>query len=300
MSEQTHKAIVVLAPPDRDKERVDTKTLFREPGTRGSPIDNFIAHTNAINRLLAKIDGEPEPEVCSVVLLGYLSAVETYFRTLLSRLAHTDPVTQTMLGNKQITYAVAISRPRESLAEALYEDSFASAKELTKRLEEVGFKLPTSMLDDLKEYDNICHLRHCCVHRFGALGTRNAYELGIHDHRRLIGHVFSTNLEDLNRIADALQQFVKQCNNHLYRFVIDRTIDVQNQGDTSFDWKWTWAWVSDKRRFMPYYELFALQTTKPSTLPPKEMYDAFKVANSSKAAAMDARRARKRVADTSG
>lgn len=293
MSEQAHLAIVVLVPPEPDKERVATKNLFRQPSSHGSPIDNFIAHTNAINKLLAKIEGEPEPEVCSVVLLGYLSAVETYFRTLLSRLAHADPVTGNKLGDRPITYAVAMSRPRESLAEALYEDSFASAKELTKRLTEIGFKLPSSMDDDLREYDNICHLRHCCVHRFGSLGTKNAYELGIDEHRELIGHIFSTSLADLNGIADSLQQFVKQCNNHLYKFVVDRTIDAQNQGDTSFDWKWTWTWGSDKRRYKPYYDLFALQTTKPSTLPLKEMYEAFKAANSSKVAAMAARKAKK-------
>lgn len=294
MSEQAHLAIVVLAPPEPDKERVVTKNLFRQPRSQGSPIDNFISHTNAINKLLAKIDGEPEPEVCSVVLLGYLSAVETYFRTLLSRLAHADPVTADKLGDRQITYAVAMSRPRESLAEALYEDSFASAKELTKRLNEIGCKLPSSMDADLVEYDNICHLRHCCVHRFGSLGTKNAYELGIEDHRGLIGHIFSTSLSDLNGIADALQQFVKQCNNHLYKFVVDRTIDSQNQGGSPFDWNWTWAWGADWRRYKPYYELFALQTTKPSTLPMKEMYEAFKVANLSKVTAMAARKEKKR------
>ncbi|MGW9232844.1 hypothetical protein ACWGPT_18460 [Pseudorhizobium sp. NPDC055634] len=289
MSEQAHLAIVALAPSD-DKAPVVTKDLFREPASQGSPIDNFIAHTNAINKLLAKIEGEPEPEVCSVVLLGYLSAVETYFRTLLSRLAHTDVVTGQMLGDKPLTYAVAISRPRESLAEALYEDSFASSKELSKRLGEIGFKIPQSMDQDLKEYDNICHLRHCCVHRFGYLGTKNAYELGIREHRQLIGHVFSATLPELDNIADSLQQFVKQCNNHLYKFVVDRTIDFQNRHDNPFDWSWTWQWKADKRRFTPYYDLFALQNTKPSTPPVKEVYEAFRTMNAKKVKAMSARK----------
>jgi len=289
MSEQMHLAIVALAPLG-DKTPVATQNLFREPGAQGSPIDNFIAHTNAINKLLAKIEGEPEPEVCSVVLLGYLSAVETFFRTLLSRLAHTDVVTGAMLGEKQITYAVAVSRPKESLAEALYEDSFASAKELTKRLLEIGFKIPVAMEADLKEYDNICHLRHCCVHRFGYLGTKNAYELGIRDHKKLIGHVFSTTLSDLTKIADALQEFVKQCNNHLYKFVVDRTIDIQDRKDGSFEWNWEWKWQSDKKRFLPYYNLFALKATKPSTPSEKAMYEAFKAANQTKVTAMAARK----------
>ena len=100
---------------------IDTARLFRPAKEDLSPIDKFIANTNAINKILAGAvsGGSPSPELCSVVVQGYLSAVETYFRTLLSRLVHIDPLSQKAMEKKQLSFSVAMSRPRDTLAEAL-------------------------------------------------------------------------------------------------------------------------------------------------------------------------------------
>lgn len=273
---------------------IDTTLLFAKTTEVWSPIDKFIANTNAINVILARAteDKQPGPELCSIVVLGYLSAVETYFRTLLSRLAHIDELTMEALGQKQLLFSVAMRRPRESLAEALYEDSFASVKELKSRLSEIGMKqLPTEIESALGTYESICHVRHCCVHRFGYLGNKNAYDLGMSKHHHLIGGIFSASTEELANIADALQVFVKTCNNHIYRFVTDRT--VTSQGDHKdryeWDWKWSWEYKKDKKRFKVYYDLFALVASQPASLSIKEAYAQFKDVNETKALAMATR-----------
>ncbi|MDT3380213.1 hypothetical protein RNI52_23020 [Labrys neptuniae] len=273
---------------------IDTTQLFRHKGEVRSPIDNFIANTNAINVILARAtaDADPSPELCSIVVLGYLSAVETYFRTLLSRLAHIDELTMEALGQKLLLFSVAMKRPRESLAEALYEDSFASVKELKARLGEIGMqKLPTEIESALDTYESICHVRHCCVHRFGYLGNKNAHDLGMPKHHHLIGGLFSASTEDLSNIADALQVFVKTCNNHIFKFVTDRTAKAQNDPKHTFEWGWRWSWryKSDKKRFKPYYDLFARVVGHPASMPLKEAYHHFKDSNASMVANMTAR-----------
>ncbi|TPL64994.1 hypothetical protein, partial [Mesorhizobium sp. B2-4-3] len=263
---------------------IDTTRLFRTVGETLSPIDKFIINTNAINRILSNAapEGDPSPELCSVVVLGYLSAVETYFRTLLSRLAHIDEITMQALGQKQLLFSVAMAVHRDSLAEALYEDSFASVKELKARLNEIGMKhLPTEIEAAMVTYDRICHLRHCCVHRFGYLGHKNAHDLGLPRHGHLVGAIFSASGDDLAAIADALQQFVKACNNHIFRFVIDRTVTDQNNRQSELSWKWRWKWKlnSDARRFKPYYDLFALVRGTPASASLKEVYGHFRDSN---------------------
>lgn len=273
---------------------IDTTQLFRHTGEVWSPIDKFIANTNAINVILAgaTVDRDPSPELCSIVVLGYLSAVETYFRTLLSRLAHIDELTMEALGQKQLLFSVAMKRPRESLAEALYEDSFASVKELKARLGEIGMsKLPTEIEVALGTYESICHVRHCCVHRFGYLGNKNANDLGMSKHHHLIGGLFSASTDELANIADALQVFVKTCNNHIFKFVTDRTVTAQNDPGHDFEWAWRWSWKykADKKHFKPYYDLFALVVGRPASVGIKDAYKRFKDGNASKVADMAAR-----------
>lgn len=286
MSITDHIAIVALVGEEAD---IDTSTLFKPASGIGSPIDNFVAHGNAINRIMARAGDEPSPELSSLVVLGYLSAVETYFRTLLSRLVHIDPVTEQMLGDRQVTFATARARPRESLAESLYEDSFASVKELKSKLTEIGFKIPPVIENTFPLYDKICHLRHCCVHRFGYLGSKNAFDLGVRDHNPLIGHLFSAAPDDLEKIADVLRRFLTQCNNHLYRFVVDRTIDSQNKDDSPFDWRWTWRFEDDVVRFRPYYDLFTLHNTQPASANIEAAYRGFHESNLKKIEGMQRR-----------
>jgi hypothetical protein len=272
---------------------IDTTALFRPVSEVTSPIDKFIANTNAINKILigATANEAPSPELCSVIVLGYLSAVETYFRTLLSRLVHIDPITMRLMGQKTLLFSVAVSRPKDLLAEALYEDSFASSKELRSKLTEIGMsRLPEEIESALKEYNKICTVRHCCVHRFGYLGTKNATDLGISDHQHLIGGIFIATVDQLSDIADALQQFVKTCNNHIYRFIMDRTVDDQNNSNHLWHWKWSWSYPKDKRYFEPYYSLFALRSGKPVSAPMRDLYSQFQQENARKVAAMNERR----------
>jgi hypothetical protein len=275
---------------------IDTTLLFTHSSGIWSPIDKFIANTNAINVILAgaTANNDPTPELCSIVVLGYLSAVETYFRTLLSRLAHIDELTMEALGQKSLLFSVAMKRPRESLAEALYEDSFASVKELKSRLTEIGMKnLPPEIESALGTYESICHVRHCCVHRFGYLGNKNAYDLGIAKHHHLIGGIFSASSDDLANIADALQVFVKTCNNHIFRFITDRTVTSQGELLPEYEWDWAWSWEyrKDKKRFKTYYDLFALVAGQPASVSLKDAYTQFKDGNEKKARAMAAKRA---------
>ncbi|WP_158873916.1 hypothetical protein [Antarcticirhabdus aurantiaca] len=288
MSGPAHPPLVAVG----EIPHIDTARLFRPVDSQPSPIDNFIANTNAINKILvnATASEAPTPELAAVVVLGYLSAVETYFRTLLSRLAHVDPVTMLKLGSKQISFAVAMSRPRETLAEALYEDSFASVKELKSRLNEIGMaNLPSELANALATYDKICHVRHCCVHRFGYLGTKNANDLGLSTHAHLVGQIFTADVDGLNDIADALQQFVKALNNHIFRFVTDRTVDDQNGPNPQCGWRWTWDVDADADAFAPFYDLFAVRRGTPPSVGAAEAYRTFRDLNLRKARKMEER-----------
>lgn len=200
--------------------------------------------------------------MASVLLLGYMSAVESYVRAVIRGLINVDVTCRKSVEAHQISFAAAISHQIAILPEALLEEvSFASGENIKKSLGKyLGLALNNfnGMEKHFEEFDKLCQLRHCSTHRFGKLGTKNWLALGLSDHKNLLEKPLSLTKNDVETAAIILRTFVKNLNNVIFDAVLARTVTggkTSNQLQvTKVDWKWVYK--TDKSKFEKYYRLF--------------------------------------------
>jgi len=153
----------------------------------------------------------------NLVFLGYMSAVESYFRCLTRQLIWADEFTAEAVQDVKITFGAARHAEPGLLPEVLMEDmtfiTLDSVKDLLVKVIGIGMERITDLI---KEYDRICQLRHCIVHRFGRLGSKNAMKLGFGTHRTLLERKIKIRSAQLEALAFNLLNFVKAINNHIY------------------------------------------------------------------------------------
>src|SRR5674476_617348 len=108
----TYKAIS----PVTIRPRTETARLFADPaaGTK-SPIDIFFLNTNNINKLYLNYPtqkpGKLPPELGAVVVLGYMSAVESYVRSIVTEVIRVDKKARDAVAQKQVSFAAAFHLP---------------------------------------------------------------------------------------------------------------------------------------------------------------------------------------------
>lgn len=267
------------------KPVIDTGSLFNEAHIDNSlsPIDNFIENTNKLN-LIVTSTSFLEWEQSTFIILAYVSAVESYFRSLLRNLVNIDEYAQRLAGPQMIMFGAAIHKNKDILPEALLEKySLASQKGITDAIREVaGIKgqLPKDIMDLFAEFKKVCELRHCCVHRYGRLGSKNAVELGLERHQKLIEKPLALEKKDLEKVAEIVRSFTKAMNSHIFATIMDRSVKNQDEDKKPlYNATWTWDFRKDRKRFLKYYSLFAsLKDSIPSPSH-KDIYANFKVAS---------------------
>jgi hypothetical protein len=156
-----------------------------------SPIDQYINNCIQINKIWVS-KSSVEPALGRILLLGYISAVESYFRAIFRLMTNIDPRIQTTIQLFVVSYAAAMSHTKDMLVEALLESySFSGQGDVRKAFEKfLGIgqgRLDKDIDTLLHEYERICQLRHCCAHRFGKLGSSNGLSLGLKWHKMGLG-----------------------------------------------------------------------------------------------------------------
>lgn len=258
---------------------VDTRCLFAPPVRTGlSPLDTFIANTNVLNTIYLPygVAGRPWlPEVGNLILLGYMSAVESYVRAIITGLINIDDVCRQLVSKKTVSFGLVVGgHDAKLLPEALLENhTFSTEGKIQEALRTfLGISKLSPELDTLdREFHKLCQVRHCCVHRFGKLGSQNALQLGFDEHKDAIEHPFSPSRADTEAIAEILQAYVKALNNHLFRSVLDRSFARDAPGPA-----WAWTLEADRERFSDYYSLFAMRAIVPGSPPLEEIYALFR------------------------
>jgi len=268
---------------------ITTQNMFSSVAadTSLSPVDTFLEDTDEINKLylsyaINSTDDLPKG-LGAMVLLGYTSAVESYFRSVVRRLVNLDDVAKRKAEPMTLSLGAALHHKAGMMPEAILEGySFTSEQNIDEALKNVldikGTK-PERVALALREYSRICEIRHCCVHRFGRLGSRNAIKLGLSDHSTILERPFAPTVTDLQEIADLLRTFVKTMNNFIFANIISRTVKRGGVMNDGYSWTWVWLWSRDRHKFKKYYDLFA--STKDVTPSPiiREVYDSFLALN---------------------
>ncbi|WP_429500635.1 hypothetical protein ACQUFY_25540 (plasmid) [Robbsia andropogonis] len=203
-------------------------------------------------------------ELGALVLLGYVSATESYLRAVIREIINNDEFAQMRAESKEISFgAVVHSVDSKLLPEALLEGiSLAGARNVARTLRELcgitGMSAegpPTQLQNVFDEFAKICHLRHCCTHRFGKLGSKQALELGISEHKEFLETPIKLTEKHLQDIGARLLAFVGSLNAYLFKDVLERTSGlVKNIGKTPF--KYSHEWEKMKRKIKSIFQNF--------------------------------------------
>lgn len=282
--------VITLAPSFRSittvsggAVRVETVPLFDRAHVdhNRSPIDQYIENTNALNRLYLNVEPMP-PEMGSLVLLGLMSAVESYFRAMFRGVINVDEHASRLAEPQVVSFGAALHLDAKMLPEAVLEEySFASAKNIKDAIRELGGikgHLPPDVEAALLEFQKICEMRHCCVHRFGKLGAKNAIKLGLGTHRSMLEKPLRLDRPALELVGASLRSFVKTINNFVFGALMERTVvnRVDGQIATPYSRDWSWKWQLDRARFLRYYALFASFVDSVPSPTAKDVYESLR------------------------
>lgn len=253
---------------------LDTQVLFNndyceQPGM--SALTLFFQKTQPLNSLAKQEMPEPLP---NLLVLGYVSAVESYLREIIRKLVIIDIPSQKECEDKSITYGAATAYSVEMLPDALLENcSFAGKKNIVSSLGNfLGIKLQQSTDPDLdnmlENFSKVCQIRHCLVHRFGHFGSINAIELGLRQHEEFLGKPIRLNFQTLQVVFTICNNTVMMLNNFLFREILSRTVKENCCN-------WSWDFETDRETFEKYFEVFSSDEPRVSI---KDAYEAFKKA----------------------
>lgn len=272
-----YSAIVKVAP---FTQIISTDILFDKSHklSKLSPIDEFIDNSNKLNLLWIAQD-ELSSEFAIILFLGYFSAVESYVRALVRTLIQVDVYSQRCAEGQQITFGAAMHHNKQLLPEALMDNhSFTATENILKTfksLTDVDLVIDEAITAEL---DKICQMRHCCVHRFGKLGAKNAMALGLTSHSNLFEKPLILRKDDLLLVSSTLRSVVKTINNAAYKAVLDRTFPTTpvRNGDKKIVPKSLWSKVyeDDKELFTKYYKIFS-SSNRDESPRVREMYTRF-------------------------
>lgn len=254
-----------------------------------SPVDEFVENLYGINRLYLQAEGRGDyiPILGSLVYLGMVSAAESYFRSLLRRLIITDPVCQSKASSRPVTYGAALHHEVNLLPEALFEGvSMASTKNVASELKDLcGVTqmtkeggVPTHLQLLFENFESICQIRHCGIHRFGKLGSQQALRLGIGAHSPLLEKPLKLSVIHLQDVAEALEALIRGVNSYCFFDIIKRTHKAGPGGREkvqTYSEPWQMDFAGDRERFNRYYAIFAASDGPLKSEPVEVVYSAF-------------------------
>lgn len=281
-------------------------TTFTDP--KSAPIDTFISKNKELNKILLDSNGVKaeldrlkaarrisaiaydrlsnhlnnpvniSPVIANLILLGHISAVESYFRELFRRIILIDNEAQQACREKSLSYGAALVHDHNSLPDALLEGTNFSGK---TNVEEalrtyIGIKgnLPDKIKTVLLDYSQICQLRHCIIHRFGKLGVNNAMKLDWHALRLHVEKPIKLDYAALQNASQICLNVVKEINLYTFQALMMRQIAVGQYNNfkknTAVEWKWIWR--DDKKIFKRYYDIFFSNLAPPANANMKAAY----------------------------
>lgn len=276
--------------PSQSSQKFDTVELFDKEASHpaSSPVDQFIENSKRLSLLYLNepVRSAYTRDVGVVMLLGHASAVESYLRALIRGLVTIDDHCRRLVEPLDVSYAAAIYHDKSMLPEALLEGvSFISGMNVSRTLKEfcgitgMGDSIPKELEPVFQTYDRICQLRHCCVHRFGRLGVKNAQRLGLDEHQELLEKPLNISIDSLEDISAALQRFVLAINSYVFRDVMRRTVEnsphCPQRKPQRYKSPWTLDFSDDNARFKRYYDLFSCADNSITHKPITEMYADF-------------------------
>lgn len=221
------------------------------PALSLSPIDDFISNTGSILTLGRDEELRLQPALGRVLLLGVVSASESYFRNLLARLIDVCPLTRAEASSQVLSlgsvYYYGLTQLGFGLMEGVSFAETAEVRSATKKLTGVDLTGSASLEVALSQYERICQLRHAAAHAHGKLGARNVQRLGLVHSPGRGSMLLSIDLPALHEAAQVCMNTVRAYNLFMFRKLVERWVGNGLLAG---------VWRSDKLRYAPLFELF--------------------------------------------
>lgn len=214
-----------------------------------SPIDDYYSYVEHLLTLGSEAALGSSPTLGRLLLLGLVSGVESYFRSIIAAVLRVCPIARLTAANQPIPYGALDYYGVNEVELGLFDtSSLAGSGEIRKRTQAllgITIERDTSTYAALESFDKVCHLRHAAVHARGSLGRGNAaaLALGREEHRRALLVSFSA----LQQAGIICHSTVRAYNKTVYRRVVERWLAEKVLiGD----------WQADRSKFKPLYGLF--------------------------------------------
>ncbi len=236
---------------------LDTSVCFEtDSGDTKSPVDRFVERRGELIHLSSQERLEEFPSLEGLVLVGVISSVETYLRHIIRETVLIDDVAKETSWALPVPYGAAVHGLKESLPDAFLENySFVEAGKLTSVLKKcLGLDHPSAeMKSAIEQFERVCQIRHCVVHRSGRLGVKNAIALGFDTHKTLIEKPLTLSFERLQQAVEICDNLVKVTNHWLFCRLVERLGAI---GEKFNDGRFDWDQEEDREKFMKYVRLF--------------------------------------------
>lgn len=260
---------------------IDTISLFDDKviNSSQSPIDNFLEKMRDLTVISLRLSmditltQELKNTQNNLVLLGYTSAVESYLREIIRKLILLDKFCEICNHEAQLSFGAALGHKLDMLPEALLEGaSFASQKNIIDSIKKhlgLSVQQDNELISSITEFEKICNLRHCIIHRYGKLGSRNAIVLGLDSHKTFFEKPIQIDTAKIQLISSCCENTVIVINQLLFKLIMERTADKKKC-------IWRWDFRKDKTLFTKYFNLFN-SLNRPSTLSVKAAYNSLRI-----------------------
>lgn len=258
---------------------------YQEP--EKSPIDNYFEKTDDLNKLFTYHDFAlsslpptstfPTQTLHNLILLGYVSAVESFFRELIRKLIIIDNHSSKHCEKHNLKYGAALMHKKELMPEALLEGiSFASSTNIASSLKDFldikSIFNNSNIKDATDKFQDICQLRHILIHRYGKLGIENLIKLRSHPIEDCLEKPLELNATKLYQINIICNNLILEINQFIFNITLERT--AQPSANI-----WQWDYRKDKKKFLEYFSIFNSESNPPlgSIRLPYKVYEDLRV-----------------------
>jgi hypothetical protein len=194
------------------------------PRQLASPIDAYFSTTTTMLQAAQPVLLSAHPAIGPLLMVGFVSATENYFRDVLAGMLSICPLSQAGAGEEKISLGTVLwhggTIPERGAFEHLSFTSSDSVKSTTKKFTGYEVKKNGALDAALSEFDKICELRHGVVHSGGVVAGKNALELELR--RAAPASTIFVGFAELQECADVCGAVVAAANTEFFAEIVSR------------------------------------------------------------------------------
>ena len=219
-----------LSPPS---SRLSVLDSYLREEDLSAPIDMYrIGVTNLLGYADVK-ELDENDFLGRLLVLGIVSTVEAYMRSMLSACLELCPVSQAYASKQNLHLGGAVWHGSRGFSRSAFEhQSFASKDDLSSAcMKYLGIKLEDSQFKSvLDQYEMVCQLRHGIVHADGLLPGRNAVLLDIKRYGKPVRIVIR--YQHIQEVAAVVDTLVASLNRYIFAAMCKRwAVDWRRRAD---------------------------------------------------------------------